>query len=108
MRGGASGSRAYSSIRRSLTSDFCISRVRSVLLEGRFDHVLTHLLHARGGECRYVLHFSRKQLTRNAPNLQSFTSKSLQKHDKDQTLNQRVQGSNPCTPTNQNRYLADL
>src|SRR5215207_8151058 len=55
-----------------------------------------------------VLHFGRKPLTRNAPNPHSFTSKSLRTHDKDPTLNQRVQGSNPCTPTNDLNNLGPI
>jgi hypothetical protein len=52
-----------------------------------------------------VLHSARKPLTWNGLNVLSFTANALISQWEKLTLNQRVQGSNPCTPTNQIKDL---
>jgi len=53
-----------------------------------------------------VLHSARKPLNRNGPKMLSFTPNALFSQREKLTLNQRVQGSNPCTPTNDINNLA--
>jgi hypothetical protein len=49
---------------------------------------------------RAVLHFTPNPLSLKPHQIPCFTFKTLIFLDKHGTLNQRVQGSNPCTPTN--------
>jgi hypothetical protein len=46
------------------------------------------------------LHFSRNSLFCNGTKMLQFVIKPLTLQQKDVTLNQRVQGSSPCAPTN--------
>src|SRR5215208_7516296 len=55
-----------------------------------------------------VLHSARKPLNRNGLKMLSFTSNALFSQGEKLTLNQRVQGSNPCTPTNKIKHLGRL
>jgi hypothetical protein len=55
---------------------------------------------------RGVLHFAPNPLSLKPHQIPCFTLKCLNLLDKHGTLNQRVQGSNPCTPTNDFRDIA--
>src|SRR5215204_896996 len=55
-----------------------------------------------------VLHSARKPLNRNGLKMLSFTPNALFSQREKLTLNQRVQGSNPCTPTSQNSNLGGV
>ena len=57
---------------------------------------------------RLILQSARKPLRLNTPILGSFTAKSLYCLIRNLTLNQRVQGSSPCAPTNDFNNLEQL
>src|SRR5215208_3085967 len=55
-----------------------------------------------------VLHSARKPLNRNGLKMLSFTPNALFSQREKLNLNQRVQGSTPCTPTNDLSHLAAI
>ena len=56
-------------------------------------------------EALVVLHFTPNPLSTKPDQIPSFTPKWLILLAKQATLNQRVQGSNPCTPTKEIKHL---
>jgi hypothetical protein len=82
---------------RPVPADTDITRCRPCALRlRRSEHSNRRLPSAQ----QFILQSARKPLRLNAPILGYFTAKSLYRITRNLTLNQRVQASSPCAPTN--------